>query len=137
MRNKTFGKQLSRNRKSREALFVTITKAVIEHGSIATTLAKAQAVQPELERLMKLVSEDGLSAKRRAAQLLRNDRESVEKLFSHKAFSQSRTSGYTTIVKLPARRGDNAQLARIGWVSNETAKPAESEKSEKSQVASE
>lgn len=140
MRNKIFGKQLSRNRKSREALFVSLIKNVVEHGSITTTLTKAKAIQGDLDRLMIDVAKGDLAAKRHAASYLRNDRSAVEKLFSNTTLAKSRVSGFSSITRLPTRRGDNAEMAKISWVVTPEVKPAKeakSEKSEPSQVSSE
>lgn len=138
MRNKIFGKKLSRNRKSREALFVNLVQNVIEHGSMTTTLTKAKAIQGELDTLMIDVAKGDLAAKRHAASFLRNDRKSVEKLFSHAEHAKSRVSGFTSITRLPTRRGDNAEMARISWVGTEVLPTdAKQEKSEPSQVSSE
>mgnify|MGYP000933065716 CR=1 FL=1 len=140
MRNKVFGKQLSRNRKSREALFNGLVKAVIEHGSVKTTLAKAQAIQPDLDKLMKFVKDPTLAAKRNAAAALRNDRTAVAKLFTYESLAKSRNGGYTSITKLPPRRGDNAALATISFMVVEgqpEAKAKKAEKGDKSQVTTE
>jgi large subunit ribosomal protein L17 len=138
MRNKIFGKQFARGRKGREALLTGLLKDVISNGSITTTLIKAKGVQPDLEKLMSFVKKNDMNAKRSAYAMLRNDREVTNKLFELKSLAASRNSGFTTITRLPHRKGDGAEMAKIGWVSisEETPKAAAKE-SDKSQVTSE
>ncbi len=139
MRNKIYGKQLGRNRKSREALFVSLAKNLIEKGFMTTTLTKAKAVQADLDRLMLDVKQGDLAARRHAASFLRNDRPTVEKLFTLTDLAKSRPSGFTSITRLPTRRGDNAEMAKLSWVALETVASTKSakEESEPSQVSSE
>jgi large subunit ribosomal protein L17 len=132
MRNKIFGKKLARNRKSREALFVSLVQNVIEHGEITTTLTKAKAIQVELDKLMQDVAKGDVAGKRHAAAFLRNNRESVDKLFELKDLAKSRVSGFSSIMRLPSRRGDNAEMAKLSWVAvASTAPKAEEAKEEK------
>lgn len=117
MRKKVFGKQLSRNRKSRIALLKTLSREVILKGEVTTTLAKAKAVQTDLEKLMGLAKKADISAKRMAYSFLGNDREASNALFTkYQSLTSTRGSGFTRIIALPARRGDAAEMARIGWV---------------------
>jgi len=135
MRNKIFGKQLARGRKGREALLTGLMKDVIVNGNITTTLTKAKAVQPDLEKLISFVKKDDLSAKRSAYAMLRNDREVADKLFTLKTLAASRNSGFTSITRLPHRKGDGAEMAKIGWVSiSEETKKSDAKESDKSQV---
>lgn len=117
MRKKVFGRKLNRNRRSRTALFRSLSKAMITHGSIKTTRAKAKALEPDLDRLMRLVAEGSLSSKRLALSMLANDREVTDMLFEKYAdLSKSRKSGFTTMSLLPPRRGDSAEMMQISWV---------------------
>lgn len=123
MRKKIFGKQLSRSRKSREALFRSLTREVILKGEITTTFAKAKAVQRDLEKLAKLAKATDVTAKRKALAMLGNSRESLDNLYTKYAkVFEGKTSGFTKIVKLPVRRGDAAEMAKIGFV-KESNKP--------------
>lgn len=117
MRKKTAGKQLSRDRGSREALFRSLSRAFILNGSIVTTRAKAKAVQPELEKLVTLTSRGDLSARRAVLARLANDRKTTDLLFEkYKTLDGNRKSGFTRLTNMPTRRGDNAQMARLEWV---------------------
>jgi len=141
MRNKIFGKKLARNRKSREALFVSLVQNVIEHGEMTTTLTKAKAIQAELDMLMLDVAKGSVAGRRHAMSFLRNNRTTVDKLFELKDLAKSRVSGFSSITRLPTRRGDNAEMARISWVtvgSTEAPEAKEAkQESEPSQVSSE
>ena len=116
MRKKVFGKQLSRGRKSREALFRSLTKALIDSGKIVTTKAKAKAIQRDLDKLIILAKKDSISARRKISAWLGNNRKYVKKVSSEiMPLFKDRKSGFTRIILLPPRRGDNAEMARIEW----------------------
>ncbi len=119
MKKRRFGKQLSRSRKSHRALRRSLVRAIVSHGAIKTTITKAKVVQPEVEKMASLAKEGSLSARRRVYARLGNDRKTTDKLFGDiaKVFSDTK-SGFTRIVRLPQRRGDNAQMARLEWVKN-------------------
>ncbi len=137
MNKKVFGKKLSRSRPAREALFATLAKAMIMNGKMVTTRAKAKAVVGDLEKMVTMAKKGDIAARRRALSALDNQREAAEVLFQKvgKAFS-ARQSGFTRIISLPRRVGDNAQMVRMEWTevveygSKEVAKKAE-KKSEK------
>lgn len=116
MRKMIFGKQLSRGRKSREALFTSLIKALIINGKINTTKAKAKAVQNRVDKLVSKVKEGSISARRKVSGDLGNDRKVVEYLFTKvgPAFKE-RKGGYTRIILLARRQGDAAEMARIEW----------------------
>lgn len=116
MNKHVFGRKLSRSRPAREALFAGLTRALILHGKIETTFAKAKAVQGEIERFVTLAKKGDLASERRALSGLDNDREIVKDLF-HKVAPvfTARTSGYTRITLLPVRKGDNAKMAKVEW----------------------
>jgi len=116
MKKKVFGRKLSRDRGARLALFRSIIKALINNGEIRVTYAKAKAVQPTIEKLVTLAKERSLSARRRLLAFLANDRKTTDILFTKiaDAFSE-RKSGFTKMVRLPARRGDASELVRLKW----------------------
>lgn len=112
-----FGRKLSRGRKSREALFRSLIRAIVLDGKIETTLAKAKAVRGQIDKIVTLAKKGTLATRRRALAFLGNDRATTDKLFKSvaKVFAQ-RSGGYTRIILLPSRRGDAAKMARIEWV---------------------
>lgn len=116
MKKKVFGRYFSRSRKAREALFKSLMKALILHGKINTTLAKAKAIQPDVEKLVTLAKKDSTSKEREVASFLRADRALTEKLTKQIVPSfKERKGGFTRIIKLPVRKGDSAEMARIEW----------------------
>ncbi len=117
MKKRVFGRQLSRERDTRRALFRSLIRALVKHGKIKTTKAKAKAIQASIDKLVNLAKKDSISAKRRVFAILGNDKETTKKLLIEVVPSFSdRSGGYTRIVPLPARRGDAAQMVRFEWV---------------------
>lgn len=116
MNKKVFGRKLSRSRPTREALFATLAKAMIMNGKMVTTRAKAKAVVGSLEKMVTMAKKGDVAARRHALSALDNQREAAEVLFQNvaKAFSV-RQSGFTRIISLPRRVGDNAQMVRMEW----------------------
>jgi large subunit ribosomal protein L17 len=97
-----------------------------ENGRIQTTLMKAKELRPFAEKLITLSKRETLHARR---QVLRHihDREVVDRLFDTlSARYAQRPGGYTRILKLGPRRGDNAELAVIELVGSD-ARPAKDE----------
>ena len=117
MRNKIYGRQLSRERGSRKALFRSLIRGLVLSEKIVTTKAKAKAVQPELDRIMNLVGKGDLASKRAIVARLGNDKE-IAKILSDKyqRLAVSRKSGFSKITKLPTRRGDNAETVVLELV---------------------
>lgn len=86
------------------------------YGKITTTKAKAKAIQGDVDKVISLAKEGSLSAQRRILSELANDRDSLEILFNKVAPAfKERTSGFTRIIMLPRRKGDNAEMVRIEW----------------------
>lgn len=113
MRHRVKGRALSRKYEHRKSLLRNLTKDLIIHGKVDTTLAKAKEAQRYAERLINLAKEDNISTRRRAFQLLQ-DKEAVKRLFAEVAPKyQDRQGGYTRVVKLLPRRGDGAEMARL------------------------
>ena len=126
MNKKVFGLKLSRSRPAREALFSALSRAMILSGKIVTTHAKAKAIQGEVEKFVTLAKKGDLSSRRRALSRLDNAKDALDALFANvaPAFAE-RQSGFTRIISLPRRTGDNAKMVRMEW----TEKIAVSDKS--------
>jgi large subunit ribosomal protein L17 len=141
MNKRIFGRKLSRSRPSREALFASLARALIINGKIETTRAKAKAVQGDLEKLVTLAKSGEVRARRKAVSYLDNARDVADILFQKvaKAFA-SRASGYTRMVSLPPRVGDNAPMVRLEWtekveISNKKLEVSKETKKEKTKEA--
>jgi large subunit ribosomal protein L17 len=116
MRHGNAGKKLGRDAAHRKALYSNLTGALITHGRIETTEAKAKAVRPLAEKMITLGKRGDLHARRQAMAELRSN-DVVHRLFSDVAprFAE-RDGGYTRIVKLGPRQGDAASMALIELV---------------------
>jgi large subunit ribosomal protein L17 len=116
MRKRVFGRNLGRSRGARKALFRSLIRALVISGSIETTLAKAKAVRPEVEKIMTLVREGSLAARRRVLGKLGDDKETAKKLFkTYGSIAKKRKSGFVRLTELPPRSGDNARMAKLEW----------------------
>lgn len=116
MNKKIFGRKLSRSRPAREALFASLIRGMILGGKIVTTHAKAKAVQGDLEHMVTLAKKADINSRRRALAYLDNGKEITGILFNQIAANfKDRTSGFTRMIRLPERRGDNAKMVRMEW----------------------
>ncbi len=116
MRHRVTGKQLNRSTKHRKALYKNLNRALISHGRVTTTEAKAKLIKNQIDKLI-TKAKTGTLHSRRQIQAYFNQKPITNRLVDHLAPSlEARTSGYTRIIKLPSRRGDNASMARIEFV---------------------
>jgi large subunit ribosomal protein L17 len=116
MRHRRAGKKLGRDSAHRRALYSNLAGALIEHGRIKTTVAKAKAVKPLAEQMITLGKRGDLHARRLALAELRSQ-DVVHQLFAEVAprFA-GRPGGYTRIVKLGPRQGDAAEMVYLELV---------------------
>jgi len=116
MRHRRSGKKLGRDSAHRKALYSNLAGALIEHGRIKTTVAKAKAVKPFAEQMITLGKRGDLHARRLALAELRSQ-DVVHQLFADVAprFAD-RPGGYTRIVKLGPRLGDAADMVYLELV---------------------
>lgn len=115
MRHKIKKRALGRIKKQRKALLKSLSNALISHGKIKTTEAKAKELRPVIEKLITLAKINTLSSQRRAARFL--SKEAVKKLFNEigKNYA-SRSGGYARIIKISSKRQDQAKTAIIELV---------------------
>ena len=119
MRHQRAGKKLGRTSAHRKALYANLAGALIEHGRIRTTEAKAKAVKPIAEQMITLGRRGDLHARRQAMAYLRSQ-EVVHKLFAEVAPRfKTRPGGYTRIIKLGPRQGDAADMVYLELVDYE------------------
>ena len=124
MRHRVKGKKLGRDTGERSALMKSLSMALIEHGRIETTEAKAVFVRGHVEKLITLAKHGlasdnpayGVHTRRVAASRLYNKRELVTKLFEIAERSKDRNGGYTRIIKLGPRKGDAAPMVLLELV---------------------
>jgi len=116
MRHHRAGKKLNRDSAHRRALYANLAGALIEHGRIETTQAKAKAVKPIAEQMITLGRRGDIHARRQALAYLRSQ-EIVHQLFSEVAPRfQDRPGGYTRIVRIGPRQGDAAEMVYLELV---------------------
>jgi large subunit ribosomal protein L17 len=116
VRHRRSGRKLGRDASHRKALYANLTSALIEHGRIKTTAAKAKEVKPIAEQMITLARRGGVHARRQALAYLRSQ-DVVYKLFSDVGprFAD-RPGGYTRIIKIGPRQGDAAEMVYLELV---------------------
>ncbi len=117
------GTKFHRERDQREALIQSLAEALIIHGSIETTLQKAKAVVPYVEKLITKAKIGDLHNRRQIISSLQTVA-SAHKLVDEMAPKMTgRTSGHLRITRTTNRRGDNAEMARVSFVDDLTEAP--------------
>lgn len=115
MRHRRKVPKLSMTRDRRRSVLAGQAKALILHGKVDTTPARAKATQTTVERLVTWARRGDQAARRMAFAMLQ-DKEATEKLFSEIGPQyRDREGGYTRILKLGPRLGDGAEQARLTW----------------------
>jgi len=124
MRHKVGGYKLQRNVSARRALLRSLVTSVIEQERVVTTVTKAKAAKPLVDRMITLAKQDSLHARRQAASFLMTPA-SVQKLFEKLGarFGQ-RNGGYSRVVRLGWRKGDGAEQVMLELVGSELVKRA-------------
>ena len=124
MRHNVAGFKLKRDAGARKSLLRNLITSVILQERIITTVPKAKAARPLVEKMITLAKRDTLHTRRQAAMVLRTPA-SVKKLFDTLGtrFGQ-RAGGYTRITRLGPRKGDGAEQAMLELVGSELVKRA-------------
>ena len=115
MRKNVFGRKLGRDKNERQALFKSLMSALVLNETIQTSEAKAKAIKPEMEKLVTKAKKGEVAA-----------RKVVEKSLSKDAFEKmikeigprfaKRNGGYTRLIKLGKRFGDDSPMVVMEWV---------------------
>jgi large subunit ribosomal protein L17 len=125
MRHHLSGRQLSRNSSHRHALLRSLSVSLLRHETIRTTIPKAKELRRVVEPLITLGKEDSESNRRLAFARLR-DTEIVAKLFDTIGPRfKARPGGYTRILHMAPRPGDNAPMALMQLVERSAPEAAE------------
>lgn len=136
MRHKKARLQLNRFTSWHKATLISMVKSLFIYQSIKTTLQKAKAARPLAEKLISLAKTNSLARKRRAYKIL-SDHKLVNLLFNELAprFS-NKLGGYTRILHLGVRRGDNANLAilELTEIKQKAKKPKKEKQKEEKPV---
>lgn len=128
MRHRRGGYKLQRDTSARHALLRGLTTSVVLHERVRTTVTKAKAVRPQVERVITLAKRDTLHARRQAAAYLYQP-QAVRKLFDSigPRFAE-REGGYTRIIRLGPRKGDGAEEAILELLGSDLAKKTDEKK---------
>jgi large subunit ribosomal protein L17 len=116
----TKGPRLGGSSSHQKALLANLATSLFEHGRIKTTEPKARALRPYAEKLITHAKKGALHNRREVMKKIR-DKDVVHALFAEIApFFADREGGYTRIIKVEARKGDNAPMAVIELVREKT-----------------
>ena len=127
MKHNIKNKKLNKTSSHRKAMFMNMSNALIKHEQITTTLPKAKELKRFVEKIVTLGKKGDLISRRKAISILQDIKMS-KKVFDVLADRyRSRAGGYTRIVKLGNRFGDNAPTAIIEFIDrDENAKGQDS-----------
>ena len=127
MKHNIKNKKLNKTSSHRKAMFMNMSNALIKHEQITTTLAKAKELRRFVEKIVTLGKKGDLQSKRKTISILK-DQKMSKKVFN--VFAErykARAGGYTRIIKLGNRFGDNAPTAVIEFIDrDENAKGRDS-----------
>ena len=124
-------RKLGSDNKHRRSLLATLTKQVVLNESITTTETRAKEVRKFVDKMITYGKNGDLVSRRKALAFLHNDKVVVDKIFNDLAKRyENRNGGYTQILKLDERRGDNALMVILKLV--DETKPVEEKKEKKS-----
>jgi large subunit ribosomal protein L17 len=130
MRHRHGLRKLNRTSSHRQAMFKNMAVSLLRHEAIKTTLPKAKDLRRVVEPLITLAKEPTLANRRLAFDRLR-DREIVTKLFDVLGpLFKARPGGYTRILKMGFRNGDNAPMAFVELVERSHDEEAVTDSSE-------
>ena len=121
MRHRKAGRKLNRTSEHRRAMFGNMATSLFRHERIQTTTPKAKELRSVADKLVTLAKRGDLHARRQAARVVKDD-EILSKLFGELAerFAE-RPGGYTRVLHIGKRRGDNAPMSLIELVDSADA----------------
>jgi large subunit ribosomal protein L17 len=127
MKHNITHRKLNRTSSHRKALLMNLSNALIKHEQITTTLPKAKELRPFVEKIITLGIRGDLKSRKKANSILQDDK-NISKIFE--IFSKrykDRSGGYTRIIKIGNRLGDNSPTAVIELIDrDESAKGLDS-----------
>ena len=110
-------RKLGRETRIRRSILAGLTKDVIMHESVVTTDARAKEVRKFVEKMISYGKDGSLVARRKCLAFLQNDTEATKKVFDDLAKRYAnRNGGYTRILKLNERRGDDSLMVILELV---------------------
>ena len=110
-------RKLGRTNKHRRSMLANLTKDLIMNERIETTETRAKEVRKFVDKMITYGKDGSLVARRKALAFLHNDKDTVNKVFTELAPKYAnRNGGYTRLIKLNERRGDDAMQSRLELV---------------------
>ncbi len=110
-------RKLGRNNKHRRSMLANLTKDLIKNERIETTETRAKEVRKCFDKMVTYGKNGSLVSRRNALAFLQNDTEAVKKVFDDLAKRfENRNGGYTRILKLTERKGDDALMVILELV---------------------
>ncbi len=110
-------RKLGRDNKHRRSMLANLTKDIINNEKVVTTETRAKEARKFVDKMISYGKDGSLVARRKALAFLQNDKATVKKVFDDLAVRYaSRNGGYTRILKLDERRGDDALMVQIELV---------------------
>lgn len=112
MRHRIYGKHLGRDRDQRQALFKQLVQSLFLHGTIQTSETKAKAIKGLVDKIINSVKKDTFSS----------DKDLKEKIKDILPKLGNKTSGYTSIVRIGPRVGDQTTIVKMSLIGAEEGK---------------
>lgn len=110
-------RKLNRETRIRRSILSSLTKDVLLNGHVNTTEQRAKEVRKFVDKMITYGKKGDLVSRRKALAFLNNDKELVKKIFDEYAVNyKERAGGYTRIIKLGERKGDDALIVRLELV---------------------
>jgi len=120
MKKNIFGRKFSRDTNERKALFKSLISSLVINDRIKTTEAKAKAIKADADKIITKVKKDGEGVRRLLAGVL--NPEAMDRLINDVAPRfKNRNGGYTRIIRIGRRFGDNAMEVLIEWTEQSKA----------------
>ena len=120
-------RKLGVDNKHRRSMLATLTKQVVNNETITTTETRAKEVRKFVDKMITYGKKGDLVSRRKALAFLHNDTATVDKIFNDLAKRyENRNGGYTQILKVGERRGDNSLMVILRLV--DETKPVEEKK---------
>ncbi len=131
-------RKLGRDNKHRRSMLATLTKQVVINESIQTTETRAKEVRKFVDKMITYGKKGDLVSRRKALAFLHNDKVVVDKIFNDLAKRyENRNGGYTQILKIAQRRGDDALMVILKLVEEAKVEEKPAKKSKKEEKTAE
>ncbi|MBW2544375.1 MAG: 50S ribosomal protein L17 [Deltaproteobacteria bacterium] len=135
MRHRKAGRKLGRTSSHRKAMMRNLVTSLLEHEKVTTTDAKAKELRGVADKMITLGKRGTLHARRQALSFIRDNRVTKKVFEELSSRYTERAGGYTRVIKIGNRNGDNALLSMIELMPEEKKKSAKKKKSIKKEKA--